>query len=447
MTDAHRTPGLDRRSLLRASAGAAALAGTLAAPGFRAAAQDAPSTELTSEEVTLSLYIETGFDLPGRLAEEFTRQFPNVTFDIRRDQFAVITENGPRVMDSDDAPDLIRLPQLVGPAQDGLLLDLDPYYDAYGWSEWSQSLLAQMRVSEDGIRGSGPLYGLGLGYNVTGVFYNREQAAQIGMTEPPKTVAEMDALLAAALEAGLQPIMQFNDIGGIMFCYQALMNQYQDPALTAAWIFQEPDATLVTDAAVRAATDIQRWGEAGYFPSDANALDYTGMMGRFTAGEGLFMFNGDWESVNLQTAMGDNVGFFLAPPDTEGGQYVAMSAPATYVVPARAQHPDEIVYFLNWVHTNEDARRIIVETTGSSPGGPASLPVPEVPAGSVTEATLEATNTLASSGVAIDFLANATPGIYAGTFRPELQQLITGNQTPEGFVEAAQEAYEEELSF
>jgi ABC-type glycerol-3-phosphate transport system substrate-binding protein len=422
----------------------AALAAT-ALVGAAAAQSSDALTCVPSDAVTLDLYLETGFDLPDRLAAEFTRQFPNVTFDIRKDQFQVITENGPRVMASDNAPDLVRIPQLVGPAQDGILLNLDAYYDELGWSGWSQSLLDQMRVGADGIRGAGSLYGLGIGYNVTGVFYNKEQAAAIGMTTPPATIAEFDALLAAAAEAGLQPIMQFNDIGGIAFPYQALLNQYGDPAAIADWIDQRPGASFDSEAATRAAEHIAAWGAAGYFPADVNAIDYTSMMGRFTAGEGVFMFNGDWESANLGTAMGENVGFFLFPAETAGEPVVAMSAPGTYVVPARAQNPDAMVCFLHWVHTDAEARRIIVETTGAAPGGPSDLPIPAVPAGSVYEQTLEAHRTLGASGVAIDFIANATPGIYAGAFRPELQLLVAGRSDPAAFGAAIQSAYDREL--
>ena len=35
-----------------------------------------------------SNYFETGFDIPFKLAEEFTKQYPNVTWDIKQDQFA-----------------------------------------------------------------------------------------------------------------------------------------------------------------------------------------------------------------------------------------------------------------------------------------------------------------------------------------------------------------------
>ena len=418
-------------------------------PGANQTAQTATtgpvSTTFPSGPVTLDMYIETGFPLPQRLADEFKRQHPNVTFNIRQDQFQVITENGPREMAGPNPPDLIRIPQVVGPAKDKLLLNLDPYYKAYGWDKWSQSLLSQMRVGSDGIRGHGSLYGVGIGYDITGVFYNKKLAAQIGMTSPPTTVNEFEALLAKAKAAGLQPIMQFNDIGGINFPYQALANQFADPASLADWIYNKPGATLNSAGTVKAAEYIARWGKAGYFPKDANSLDYTTMMGRFEKGEGVFMFNGDWESANLDKAMKDNIGFFLFPPQNAGGRQVAMSAPASYVIPAKAKHAAEMVYFLNWVHTNEAARKIIIETNGASPGGPPDLPLPPVAPGTVLSQTLAATNQLAKSGVAIDFLANATPGIYANAFRPELQLLVAGKETPTGFVQNIQQSYQQEL--
>ena len=36
-----------------------------------------------TDPVVLNSYFETGFPLPTRLSEEFTKQFPNVTFDIK----------------------------------------------------------------------------------------------------------------------------------------------------------------------------------------------------------------------------------------------------------------------------------------------------------------------------------------------------------------------------
>jgi raffinose/stachyose/melibiose transport system substrate-binding protein len=394
------------------------------------------------------MYAETGFPLAKALADEFTRQHPQVRFNVREDQFAVIVENAPRVLASDNAPDIIRLPTMVDLVKDGLLKNLDPYFSAYGWDRFPASQLVQLRVAEGGRpRGAGSLYGMGLGYSVTGVFYNKTLARRAGMTQPPSTVAEFEELLAKAKAASVQPIMQFNkNTAGINFPHQALQNQFGDPAQVADWVFQKPGATFDTPAALRATQTIQKWAQAGYFPKDANALDYTAMMGEFQKGNGLFMFNGDWESSNLDKTMPSNVGFFLFPTESAGGKHVAMSAPNTFGVGAKAKHPDAAAFFLNWVHTNAKAREISVQVGGSHPGGPSDLAVSAAAEGTVLAETLKASQQLGAENGAVDFTANATGGIFASAITPEMQKLIAGQQTPEGYVKAVQAEYQKELS-
>jgi raffinose/stachyose/melibiose transport system substrate-binding protein len=125
------------------------------------------------------------------------------------EQFANLITTTPLLLASDNPPDLIRLPTMTSFAQDGLLMNLDSYAATFGWNEWPVPQLNQNRLDENWIRGSGTLYAMGLNYSMTGVFYNKTLATQIGMTEPPKTVAEFEALLAAAKAASLQPIMQW----------------------------------------------------------------------------------------------------------------------------------------------------------------------------------------------------------------------------------------------
>src|SRR5512145_1393660 len=166
---------------------------------FAATAAVSQGTALTppfgKEPIVLNAYFETGFDIPFKLAEEFTRQYPNVTFDIKQDQFTNLINETPRLLAGDNPPDLIRLPTMVSFAKQGLLMNMDGYAETLGWAEWPVPQLNQNRVAEDGSRGSGSLYAMGLNYSLTGIYYNKELAAQIGMTEPPKTVAEFDALL------------------------------------------------------------------------------------------------------------------------------------------------------------------------------------------------------------------------------------------------------------
>jgi raffinose/stachyose/melibiose transport system substrate-binding protein len=153
----------------------------------------------------LNAYFETGFDIPFKLAEEFTKQYPNVTWDIKQDQFANLITTTPLLLSGDNPPDLLRLPTMVSFAKDGLLMNLDDYATAFGWDEWPVPQLNQNRVATDGTRGSGSLYAMGLNYSLTGIFYNKELAAQIGMT-CRRTVAEFEDPKEGK-DAGLQPIM------------------------------------------------------------------------------------------------------------------------------------------------------------------------------------------------------------------------------------------------
>ena len=396
-----------------------------------------------TDPVTLKAYIETGFPLATDLFDEFTAQYPNVTFDVREDQFAVLTQNAPRVL-VDDPPDLMRLPQMSELASDGLLLDLDEYAAAFGWHTWPASQLEQMRVDDEGRRGSGPLYAMGLNFSMTGVFYNKELAAQIGMEEPPATLAEFDSYLQAAKDAGLVPMAQFNGgaTGGLAFPLQGLMASYGDAGEINDWIYQQPDTTIVTDTNIEATEHLQSWIEAGYFADDINSMDYAMMMSRFIEGNSVFIFNGDWESGNLDTQMPGNVGFFLMPPVEEGGSFGAMSAPLTYGISANAANPECAAFFLDWIATNDEARTIAVEVGGSHPMGPADAFMPPVEEGSVTAETLAAGAAIGEQDGAMDFIANATGSVYAEGWTPNLQKLVAGQIDPTALLEAVQVEYE-----
>lgn len=402
-----------------------------------------------TEPVTLNAYFETGFDLPFKLSEEFSVQYPNVTWDIKQDQFTNLINSTPRLLSGDNPPDLIRLPTMVSFANQGLLMDLDGYASAFGWDEWPVPQLNQNRVGEDGTRGSGTLYAMGLNYSLTGIFYNKEQSEQIGMMEPPKTLAEFEDYLAKAKEAGLLPIMQWGSAKsgmGLAFPLQALMASVGPVEPINDWIFQKPDATINTPDNLVAAQHLEEWIKNGYFPEDINAIEYTDANARFGKGEGVFIFNGDWQNAGYDTDMPGNVGFFLMPPAEEDGSPAAMSAPLTFGIAASAVNADCAAFFLNWVASNDAAREIDVAVGGSNPGGPSGAIMPAVTEGSVTNETLAAGPVVGEAGTSMDFIANATSAIFAQGWTPELQKMVGGRQDAAGLLEAVQTEYENELA-
>ncbi len=50
-----------------------------------------------TDPIMLNAYFETGFDLPFKLSEEFAKQYPNVTWDIKQDQFTNLINAAPAV--------------------------------------------------------------------------------------------------------------------------------------------------------------------------------------------------------------------------------------------------------------------------------------------------------------------------------------------------------------
>jgi raffinose/stachyose/melibiose transport system substrate-binding protein len=223
------------------------------------------------------------------------------------------------------------------------------------------------------------------------------------------------------------------------------MAAYGEPGPINDWIFQKPDATIDTPSNLEAVQHLKEWIEAGYFDQDANAMDYATMLSKFMADGGLFMFNGDWESGNLDQQMPGEVGFFLFPSAEEGGALATMSAPLTFGIAAAAEQTDCAAFFLDWVATNAEARAIAVEVGGSHPMGLADAPMPEVQEGTVTAETLAAGAQIAEGNGAMDFIANATGSIYATSWTPELQRLFAGEQTPEQLLQSVQSDYESQV--
>jgi raffinose/stachyose/melibiose transport system substrate-binding protein len=422
-----------------------------ATPGAEVAteAPAASGPSCGTDPVVLNAYFETGFDIPFELSEEFTKQYPNVTWDIKQDQFTNLINSTPRLLSGDNPPDLLRLPTMVSFAEQGLLKNLDDYAAAFGWNDWPVPQLNQNRVAEDGTRGSGSLYAMGLNYSLTGIYYNKELAAQIGMTEPPQTMAEFDELLAKAKDAGLLPIMQWGSARsgmGLAFPLQNLMAAYGPVGPINNWIFQKPGATIDTPENLLAAQHLEQWIKNGYFPSDINAIEYTDANARFGQGEGVFIFNGDWQNAGYDTDMPGNVGFFLMPPVEAGGAPAAMSAPLTYGIAANAKNADCAAFFFNWVGSNDKAREINVNIGGSNPGGPFGAAMPAAASGSVTNETLAAGPVVGEAGNSMDFIANATSAIFAQGWTPELQKMVGGQQDAAGLLKAVQEEYLRELS-
>jgi raffinose/stachyose/melibiose transport system substrate-binding protein len=407
------------------------------------------STGVGTEPVTLKLLVNSGVDVPfyTALGELFHAKYANVTVKVDNQDYATLTTNIAHILAGSNVPDLVRVSQLGNLIGDHLLTSLDPYAKAYGWDKWPQSQFDSTRVGPDGKqRGTGSLYAAGAGFGLTGVYYNKKLAQQIGMTQPPATVAEFEQLLAKAKSAGLQPIMINGKDGGSVYPLQNLVMSSAEAAQAVQdWNYAKPGASIDNPATVKAATTLQRWGQAGYLPADVNDIDQTRAPAEFLKGNGVFFPSGNWQAPGLDKGGASQFGFFLFPAGEAGGPSYAMTAAANLGIPAKSAHADVAAAFLDFVQTNEKARQDTVNLGGLVPAGPSDATAPTAPEGSAVAATVSAFQELLKSNGLVGFMADATASIHVNSLIPQTQLLLAGKTTPEAYAAKVQADYERDL--
>ncbi|MEU4292640.1 extracellular solute-binding protein [Kribbella sp. NPDC026596] len=426
---------------------------TACAPGGNSEAGPVPSKPATTgvgtEPVTLKVLVNSGVDVPfyTALGELFHAKYANVTVKVENQDYATLTTNIAHILAGSNVPDLVRVSQLGNLIDDHLLTSLDPYAAAYGWDKWPQSQFSSTRVGPDGNeRGTGSLYAAGAGFGLTGVYYNKALAQRIGMTQPPATVAEFEQLLAKAKAAGLQPIMINGKDGGSVYPLQNLvMASEADAQAVQDWNFAKPGASIDNPATVKAATTLQRWGQAGYLPADVNDIDQTRAPVEFAKGNGVFFPSGNWQAPGLDKAGAGQFGFFLFPAGEAGGPSYAMTAAANLGIPAKSSHADVAAAFLDFVQTNEKARQDTVTLGGLVPAGPSDAAAPTAPAGSAVAATVGAFQQLLKSNGLVGFMADATASIHVNSLIPQTQLLLARKTTPEAYAAKVQSDYARDL--
>ena len=346
-------------------------------------------------------------------------------------------------------PDLIRLPQVSELVKDGLLKNLDGYAKAFGWDKWPASQLVQLRVGPGGRpRGEGSLYAMGLNYSMTGVFYNKKLAAQIGMT------AAAGHARRARRRAGQGQGRRHHADHAVQ------RRRHRRPGVPAAepdgrlrpagpindWIFQKPGATIDTPANLQATQHLEQWIKAGYFPKDANALDYADDDEPVHRGQ---------RPVHVQRRLGvgqprqADAGQRRLLPDAAGAGRAASTRRcrrrSPSASPPRPSTPTAPRSSSTGSPPTRRRARSASQVGGSHPVGPADAYMPAVARGHGHREHPGRRGGLGEDNGAMDFIANATGGIFAKAGRPQLQKLVAGQQTPRGLLKAVQADYADQV--
>lgn len=415
--------------------------------GGAGAGNDAAGTD---EPITLMVADKEPGGAPNEvlnvLIEQFMAEHPNVT--IERDT------QGPADYDatinlratSDSPPDVFQVPlgfKGMGPLVEvDALVSLEDYADQYGWVErFGEGLLQGNRFSSDGMAwGEGDLWGVSMGGEVQGVYYDQAKLDDLGI-DVPATFSEFEAALQAVKEAGELPVM----FGNVPPAHGLILSMtVQDNFVTRdqrmAWLFGQAGASYEDPGYVEAAATLQQWAQREYFPVGYDGVAYEDALQRFASGDGVFLITGSWANATLTEPMGDDLRFMAMPPPEVGGtRPVSGSTDAPFVISSNTSHPDLAAEFLDLI-TGPAAAEILIEA-GDIPAGKFdagnldSVPDSYADILRTWEEVLNKdllTNNIGQAGPAVP------DAVFAG-----IQELMAGRISPEDYVSRVQDAWEQ----
>ncbi|MFC9558055.1 ABC transporter substrate-binding protein [Agromyces sp. NPDC056965] len=429
---------MQRRTLLLSTTGFIAVGVLLAgcAPGGAATESGTAveaSLDLTDQEITLELMStpESGAATEATIAA-FEAEHPNISIEYSQTNYEDYNQSVNLNLSSEQSPDIVLLNSVGNTVKNGLVLPLDDYAGLYGWDDFFPSnQLNQWRVADNGstLGEGGTLYAAPAGFSLVGLYYNTEIADRLGIAAP-SSPAELASALEVAKAAGVVPVQLGNAEGHASFIVQLIGQGIEGADAANAWAFGHEGETFDTAGNATAAQTLVDWQAAGY-TSDATTVNGTNLQGavdNFIAGEGLFLVDGIWDAGKIGDGLGDAAGFIAYPNETTTG----IGTSVAYAISAQSEYPNEAAAFLDFLRSPEASEQQFAQ--GFMPNDPTvAVAEPGTLQGDIVAAWAAVSE--ADGLVAFNNNATATMNdtLTAGT-----QQLIAGQSTVEGFLEAVQ---------
>jgi raffinose/stachyose/melibiose transport system substrate-binding protein len=378
-----------------------------------------------------------------KLIAEFHSEHPNVTIKRSATSFSDLLTKQQLLMSAPHPADIsdIAVNYTVEAkfAKSGLIADLKPYADKYGWKDkFSPFLYSQSRFSKDGRLGTGDPYGIYFTEDIVGVYYNKQKFAALGL-KVPTTFQEFEDSLAKIKAAGQTPFEFGNqDKWAAIHAFQQVQDSMAPKDYLRNYSYRLKDGMSFDEQWNRdAAAKFQKWAKAGYFGSDPNGLADADARTHFIKGDGVYHIGGTWDAKTIDDGMGKNVGFFLVPPvNGDSSKLITLGGLGqTFTISGKSKAPGAAAAFLNLMVSNKAAD--LYQTAGAIPGFTFT---PQSNATSLRQDVLAAVQTANKADALVGYLDGPTPRMY-DVLTAALQDLIAGKSTPAQFTATVEADY------
>jgi raffinose/stachyose/melibiose transport system substrate-binding protein len=199
-------------------------------------------------------------------------------------------------------------------AQAGRLLDLTPILEELGIKDKFLNL-SQFELD-------GKVYGLPIGGNNEGFFYNKKLFDEHGIAQPT-TLEEFEAAADKLKAAGITPIAMGSQAGWIPnMLVNTMIGRYAGPDLVEK--FADGSLKWNDPTVIAAYAKYDEWVEAGYFTKGELGQTYDQMLNDFLNSKAAMMFDGSWRASAFKNEdltkniLPEDVGYMAFPAVAEG---------------------------------------------------------------------------------------------------------------------------------
>ena len=421
---------------------------------------DAPAQEVKTEgfedlgDVTLKVVSSEGSGGPRDAIKELTSQFeakyPNVTVDVQFRDFASWIKQARLAAAGDDPPDVFagnQGYQLDGElVKAGLILPLDKYAEAYGWTDsFTPETLQQFSWTEDGSTfGEGNVYGVAQTGQSVGVFANKAKLDAAGVDpESLETFDDFQEALATLRESlpADEPVIALGnkDQYGAIHLWGGIQGAYTPAQDVRDWIFHADGATFDTEGNLQSLQVLKEWADNGYLGKgdSFNARNDSEAAAAFGKGEGAMMIGGNWNAATARDGLAEDAIFFNMPPGESGDAVAIGSASVPMHISSKAENPDLAAAYIDFI-TGPDAGQALVDTAQV----PAATDTDATPSDPLGEDVKAGWDGLVESGGLTLYPDWSSPTMLQ-TMGQTFQEMLEGRIPPEEVVSRTQEDWEE----
>jgi raffinose/stachyose/melibiose transport system substrate-binding protein len=309
-------------------------------------------TDPSGDGETLTLWhYESETSAMGVAWEAAIAQFEEetgATVEFEPKAFEQIRSTASQVLNSDAAPDILEYNKGNATAgllaSQGLLTPLDEAAEAYGWTDkLAESLQTTTKYDEDGVMGSGSMYGVPNYGEFVDVYYNVDAFAQYNIAVPT-TFDEFVAALETFKQNGVTPLAEAAGEYplGQLWYQLALMDATREwvtdfQTYTGEVDFHDENFTFATET-------IKEWVDAGYISEDVTGLKAEDAGVNFINGTNPIFYSGSWWYGRFVEEVTDfQWSSFLFP----GSEMAPGSSGNLWVVPENSEQKDLAYKFID----------------------------------------------------------------------------------------------------